>query len=165
MVKRGEDTKAQINYIKANYDKLIIDDFQEQFKCSRSKAYAMLKRNLTPEEYQVFLNHGKKRHTQYARFTSELRQQLVLNFDNIVIKEFIEEHNLSKHAVKRFLRENNLYKIKDAMPHINMTKEQKAELRRQRQASADYYRERCWKLCGMGDVQYDITNARGKLKV
>lgn len=151
MATQYKDTKPQIAYIKANYNKLIVDDFQEHFKCSRSKAYAMLKRNLTPEEYQVFLNQGKKRHKQYARFTTELRQELVLHFDDIVIKEFIEEHNLSKYAVKRFLRENNFYKIKDAMPHINMTKEQKAELRRQRQATADYYLKRCWELCGMGN--------------
>ena len=152
MVKRGEDTKEQIAYIKANYDKLIIDNFQEHFGCSRSKAYNMLKRNLTPEEYQVFINKGKKRHKKYARFTAELRKQLLLQFDDIVIKEFVEEHNLSKHAVERFLRENDMYKVKDAMPHINMNKEQKARLRKERKASADYYLKRCWKLCGgMGD--------------
>ena len=139
--------------------------FQEYFKCSRSKAYAMLKRNLTPEEYQVFLNQGKKQHKQYARFTTELRNYLVLHFDDIVIKDFVKKHNLSKHAVNRFLRENNMYKMKDAIPHIGMSKEQKAELRKKRKASADYYRKRYWKLCGMGDVQYDETNARGKLKV
>ena len=145
------DTKAQIDYIKANYDKLIVDDFQEHFKCSRSKAYAMLKRNLTPDEYQAFLNQGKKRHSKYDRFTSELRQELILNFEDIVIKDFIEEHNLSKHAVKRFLRENKMYKIKDENPHINMSKEQKEELRVKRKASAEYYLKKCLKLCDIAD--------------
>lgn len=145
------DTKEEINYIKANYDKLIVDDFQKHFKCSRSKTYAMLKRNLTPNEYKVFLRQSKKRHRQYNTFTSELKQELMLNFKDIVVKDFIEEHNLSNYAVTCFLRENKMYKVKDESPPINMSKEQKEELRIKRKASAEYYLRRCWKLCGIDD--------------
>lgn len=151
MATRRGDTKAEINYIKANYDKLIVDEFQKHFKCSRSKTYAMLKRNLTPNEYKVFLRQSKKRHRQYNTFTSELKQELMLNFKDIVVKDFIEEHNLSNYAVTCFLRENKMYKVKDERPPINMSKEQKEELRKKRKASAEYYLRKCWKLCGIAD--------------
>lgn len=151
MATRRGDTKEEINYIKANYDKLIVDEFQKHFKCSRSKAYAMLKRNLTPNEYKVFLRQSKKRHRQYNTFTSELKQELMLNFKDIVVKDFIEEHNLSNYAVTCFLRENKMYKVKDERPPINMSKEQKEELRKKRKASSEYYLRKCWKLCGIAD--------------